>query len=185
MDELIPISNLNDYCFCPYSIYLHNVYIGSDEGEFQAKPQTTGKAAHSSVDLGKSRSDELRGMAVMSEKYGVFGRIDIYKKKEKTLVERKYQLKQIFPGHLYQLWAEYFCMIEEGYEVQKLAFYEISSKRMIYIKIPGEDEIKEFEGLLSSFRNFDLNDKIDVNPNKCRHCIYCNICDKATQDNVY
>ena len=35
-DNLIPLSMLNDYIFCPYSIYLHNIYMGTDEG----KPQS-------------------------------------------------------------------------------------------------------------------------------------------------
>lgn len=32
MDDYIPISTLNDFIFCPYSIYLHNVYMETDEG---------------------------------------------------------------------------------------------------------------------------------------------------------
>lgn len=31
MPDLIPISTLNDFIFCPYSIYLHNVYMETDE----------------------------------------------------------------------------------------------------------------------------------------------------------
>ena len=33
MDDYIAISTLNDFIFCPYSIYLHNVYMDADEGE--------------------------------------------------------------------------------------------------------------------------------------------------------
>ena len=29
--DYIHISTLNDFIFCPYSIYLHNVYMESDE----------------------------------------------------------------------------------------------------------------------------------------------------------
>ncbi len=32
MDDYISISTLNDFIFCPYSIYLHNVYMETDEG---------------------------------------------------------------------------------------------------------------------------------------------------------
>ena len=31
MNDLIAISTLNDFIFCPYSIYLHNVYMDADE----------------------------------------------------------------------------------------------------------------------------------------------------------
>lgn len=31
MIDYISISTLNDFIFCPYSIYLHNVYMETDE----------------------------------------------------------------------------------------------------------------------------------------------------------
>lgn len=34
MDDYISLSMLNDYIFCPYSIYLHNVYANTDEEVF-------------------------------------------------------------------------------------------------------------------------------------------------------
>jgi len=37
MSELIAISTLNDFIFCPYSIYLHNVYMDADEDIYHAK----------------------------------------------------------------------------------------------------------------------------------------------------
>lgn len=36
MTDYIPISTLNDFIFCPYSIYLHNVYMETDEGLYHA-----------------------------------------------------------------------------------------------------------------------------------------------------
>ena len=50
MDDYISISQLNDFVFCPYSIYLHNVYMDSDEGQYHAKPQTQGRITHESID---------------------------------------------------------------------------------------------------------------------------------------
>ena len=38
MDDYISISQLNDFIFCPYSIYLHNVYMETDEGLYHATP---------------------------------------------------------------------------------------------------------------------------------------------------
>ena len=46
MEELISISTLNDFIFCPYSIYLHNVYMDVDDSLFHAMPQITGRIAH-------------------------------------------------------------------------------------------------------------------------------------------
>lgn len=50
IDDYIAISTLNDFIFCPYSIYLHNVYMDMDEGLYHATPQTRGKIAHQSID---------------------------------------------------------------------------------------------------------------------------------------
>ena len=60
MNDYIPLSTLNDFIFCPYSIYLHSVYMESDEDLYKATPQIKGTIAHNGVDEKKSstrRSD--------------------------------------------------------------------------------------------------------------------------------
>ena len=187
MDDYIPISTLNDFSFCPYSIYLHNVYMESDEGLYHATPQTRGKIAHETIDKKKAsnRTDDLQALPIISQKYGLMGKIDIYKGKEQKLIERKYSLKKIFQGQIYQLWAQYLCMTEMGYPIQHLAFYEISTNKMIPIELPTEEQLKRFEQFLKSYRSYDPTSPLRTNTNKCRHCIYCNICDKAEEENVY
>ena len=187
MDDYIPISTLNDFIFCPYSIYLHNVYMESDEGLYHATPQTRGKIAHETIDKKKAsnRTDDLQALPIISEKYGLMGKIDIYKGQEQKLIERKYSLKKIFQGQIYQLWAQYLCMTEMGYPIQHLAFYEISTNKMIPIELPTEEQLKRFEQFLKSYRSYDPTSPLRTNTNKCRHCIYCNICDKAEEENVY
>lgn len=58
----------------------------------------------------------------MSEEYGLMGKIDIYKGREQKLIERKYQLRNIYQGQIYQLWAQYLCMKEMGYDVRAIAY---------------------------------------------------------------
>lgn len=187
MEELISISTLNDFIFCPYSIYLHNIYMYADEDLYHAVPQTRGRAVHETIDRksASTRAGDLLALPVCSEELGIIGKIDLYRKSEKLLIERKYQLKQLFKGQIYQLWAQYFCMKEMGYEVERLAFYEISTNTMLPIETPNEAEKNELMGFIQRFRNYDPNQKININPNKCAHCIYCNLCDKTDNDNVY
>ena len=66
MDNLIAISTLNDFIFCPYSIYLHNVYMETDEGVYHATPQTRGRIAHETVDKKRTsnRTDELLSLQI-------------------------------------------------------------------------------------------------------------------------
>lgn len=186
-DDYISISTLNDFIFCPYSIYLHNVYMETDDTLYHASPQTRGRIAHESVDnkTASNRSDDILALPVYSEKYHLMGKIDLYKKKENKLIERKYQLKHIYQGQLYQLWAQMFCLQEMGYEVDSIAFYETSTNKMIPVNYPGDKERQEFEQFLKRFHNYNPNDSIIANPNKCIHCVYCSLCDKTNSNNVY
>lgn len=187
MEEYISISSLNDFIFCPYSIYLHNVYMDTDEGLYHATPQTKGRIVHETIDTKKAsnRADDLQSLPVMSEEFGLMGKIDFYKGREHRLVERKYQLRNIYQGQIYQLWAQYLCMKEMGYDIESLAFYEIRTNKMIPIELPSDNQIVEFKRFLEAYRNYDPSQPLHVNENKCKHCVYCNICDKMDGENVY
>ncbi len=160
----------------------------SDETMYHATPQTQGRIAHETVDkkTASNRADDIISLPVYSEEYGLMGKIDIYKRKEKTLIERKYQLRQIYQGQIYQLWAQMLCLKEMGYEVESLAFYETSRNKMIPINMPSERDINTFKNFLACFRTFDPGSSIfSINHNKCQHCVYCNLCDKTNENNVY
>jgi len=115
VEDFIAISMLNDYIFCPYSIYLHNVYMETDESIYHAKPQTRGRIAHDAIDTKKAsnRSIDLQSLSIISERYGLTGKIDIYKGKEKKLIERKYQLKNIYRGLIKWIFSNMFRPIIE------------------------------------------------------------------------
>lgn len=187
MDDYLNISTLNDFIFCPYSIYLHNVYMEADEGMYHAVPQVKGKVSHTGIDnkTYSTRKTDVMSMPICSNQLGAVGKIDLYKADKKSLIERKYRLKQVFRGQIYQLWAQYFCLIEMGYEVESLAFYEISTNKMMPVSLPGEKELDELKMFIQQFRNFSPDTPFTINKNKCTHCIYCNLCDKTNIDNVY
>ena len=188
MDDYIPLSTLNDFIFCPYSIYLHSVYMESDEDLYKATPQTKGTIAHQGVDNknGSTRKSDIMSLAVYSDELGISGKIDVYKQDKHLLIERKNNLKRIFRGQIYQLWGQYFCLKEMGYEVEQLAFYEISTNKMIPVDIPTDVDKQELVEFIEQFKHYNpISTPIKVNSNKCIHCIYCNLCDKTGNDNVY
>jgi CRISPR-associated protein Cas4 len=187
MHTYIAISTLNDFIFCPYSIYLHNVYMGGDEELVHAVPQARGMAAHAVIDEKRygGKKDEIVGLGVYCDELGIAGKIDVYRVKEKLLIERKYQLNAIYQGQIYQLWAQYFCMVEMGYEVEELAFYAISTNKMFPVLVPTDEDKKELADFISAFKRFNPEDAISTNQNKCTHCIYCALCDKTDVENVY
>jgi CRISPR-associated protein Cas4 len=187
MNNYIIISALNSFTFCPYSIYLHNIFADSDDDIYYAQPQIKGRIAHEAVDSKRASSlkNEIQSLPVSSDELCIMGKIDVYRKEEKMLIERKYKLKQIYRGYLYQIWAQYFCMLEMGYDIEKLAFYEIQTNKMFPIDIPTDNEKQELINIIKKFRNYNLEDDFVINDNKCRHCIYCNLCDKTSVENVY
>ena len=187
MNDLIAISTLNDFIFCPYSIYLHNVYMDADEDMYHAKPQTRGRNFHEKVDAKKTstRGEIIESLSIISHELGVYGKIDVYNQVNKTLIERKYELKRLYRGQYYQLWAQYYCMLEMGYVVENIAFYEVSTHKTINVPLPGEQEKAELIRFINAYRNYNPKAPLSINPNKCSHCIYCNLCDKTDQDNVY
>ena len=186
-DDFIAISTLNDYVFCPYSIYLHNVYMDTDSDTYYAMPQILGAEAHSNVDnkTTSTKKNIIESMGIVSYKYRLIGKIDIYNGDLHLLIERKNNLKNIFIGQIYQLWAQYLCMIEMGYIVDKLCFYEISTKKYSEVTIPKGNDLNNFVIFLNKYRNFDPRNFTPSNLNKCAHCVYCGLCDKYTFENVY
>ena len=187
MKELIPISKLNDFDFCPYSIYLQNVYMDTDGDLYRAQPQTRGHNAHRKVDdkMTSTSNNVIESLPVISQELGLYGKIDVYDSAKKRLIERKFSLKNLFRGKYYQLWAQYFCLIEMGYVVNSIAFYEISTHKTIEIPVPQKEQRIELGRIIEAYLNFDPKSPINVNHNKCTHCIYCNLCDKTDEDNVY
>ena len=107
----------------------------TDEDIFKTIVQLSGTNAHKATDSkkGSSRSCDILSLPVCSNSLGLYGVIDLYRGNTATLIERKLRLNHIFRGQLYQLWGQYFCMIEMGYKVNAIAFYEISTNTILHL----------------------------------------------------
>lgn len=183
----VPISTLNDFVFCPYSIYLHGIYSQVDESLYHAAPQVRGSISHEATDNKKSssRKDDILSLPVFSDELRITGKIDLFRVSKGHLIERKYQIGTIYRGQLYQVWAQYFCLKEMGYDIKRLSFYEISTKKTIAVDIPRENELNELKQVIDKYFQYSPEKEIETNKNKCTHCIYCPLCDKTDLDNVY
>lgn len=190
METLLQISYLNDFIFCPYSIYLHQVFDNSNEVVYSAAPQQRGKTAHYDIDsFSETQNAEegtlLKGIYVVSNKLGLYGKIDTYDIKQKKLIESKYLISNIYRGYYYQLWSQYFAMIEMGFEVEYLSFYSIKESKEIGVPIPTQSNLDELRQHIRKIAHFDFSQAIKVNPNKCKHCIYASLCHKTNYEHVY
>jgi CRISPR-associated protein Cas4 len=100
------------------------------------------------------------------------GKIDIYDKETKTLIERKTKIKKIYDGYKFQLYAQYFCMKEMGYDVQKLILRSLLDNKNYEISLPNEDDIQQFEEIIKCIRNFNSEDLLYHSCPRCSNSIY-------------
>ena len=91
-------SNLNDFVFCPVSIYFHKLYGNQDNLTYQSQYQINGTKAHEKVDNKKysTRKSVKMALDVYSDEYKIVGKIDLYDEISKTLIERKKFVKKIY-----------------------------------------------------------------------------------------
>ncbi|MBP9886060.1 MAG: type V CRISPR-associated protein Cas4 [Leptospiraceae bacterium] len=182
METYIPISFLNDFIFCPRSIYFHQVHGGMSQEMYSSKEQTEGRAAHETIDerTYSTRKKVLMGTDVYCEKYNILGKIDVFDISAKKLTERKYKITKIYDGFVFQVYAQYFGLVELGYEVEKIVIHDRTHNKNYPITLPEEDKVmfEKFERLIEDIRNFDLSDpNFKANIEKCKKCVYSHLCD--------
>lgn len=178
MDSSIQISKLNDFIFCPYSVYLHSVYERFNQKTYHSTFQTVGKICHENIEQGRYTTSKLvlQGIEVYSEKYGLIGKVDIFDARIGALVERKYKIKKIFDGYKYQLYAQMFCLEEMGYQVKKLFIHSLSDNKRYSIPLPTENDVAKLKKILNDMEEWQPSLPINQNPAKCQRCIYKSLC---------
>ena len=183
MESYLMISFLNDFIFCPRSIYFHQLYGNMSTKVYHTNIQTKGLTAHKTVDSQSYSTAKtiLQGIEVYSDTYRLCGKIDTFDIKKKLLVERKKKIKVIYDGYIFQLFAQYFCLKDMGYQVDKLKLYSMDDNKSYEVNLPEHDQSMylKFKKLLTAIGEFKLTHSMSVNPNKCRSCIYNNLCDLA------
>ncbi len=181
MDNYIQISKLNDFIFCPKSIYYHSIYESFGENNYHSHFQTVGKIHHQNIDLAKySTSNKyLQGTTVYHEKLKLIGKIDIYNQENQCLIERKYSIKRIFDGYKYQIFAQYFSLREMGFGVKKLFFHSLSDNKRYPVKLPTAKDYQYLSSLCQKIQKYNLGkspQSKSTSINKCQNCIYHLLC---------
>lgn len=180
MENTISITTLNDFIFCPVSIYFHSIDSDTDTMLYHSAYQINGNASHEKVDKGEysDRKDVLQSVPVYCEKYNLMGKIDVFDIGKGRLTERKRQIKIIYDGYVFQIYAQYFSLIEMGYDVKELRLYSMVDNKVYPIKKPEEDSVmfSKFENTIRLLNEFDLKYFTQENKSKCEKCIYEPLC---------
>lgn len=182
MENYLTITTLNDFIFCPYSIYLHQIYDANKEETYHSIDQSKGKRLHDFID-NNIEVKSWKNAFVYSEKWKIYGKIDDYNPKTKELIEYKSTVAIVFQGYYYQIWAQYLCLQEMEIEVEKLAFFDFKTQNKIELPLPTAQQITQLQNHIKKVQRFDFHTEIQINSNKCMRCIYNNLCEKSTLNN--
>ncbi len=179
-EEPLIISNLNDFIFCPASIYFHSLEEDEENLLGQDSYQLNGSAVHQKPDNAEysTRKSVLQGISIYCEKYNLCGKIDVFDIESGILTERKKKIKVIYDGYVFQVYAQYFALIEMGYSVNEIRLYSFDDNKIHGIPLPEEDEtmFSKFENLISEINRFSFDNFHQNNIEKCRNCIYEPLC---------
>lgn len=184
MESYITLSYLNDFIFCPRSIYFHQLYSIYNEQNYKQKLQIAGTEAHSTIDSNtySTKTTVLQGTEVYCEKYNIVGKIDVFDIITGRLTERKKSISIIYDGYIFQVYAQFFALTEMGYRINEIFIYDISHNKNYPVLLPSENEemFQKFESLIFDLQNYQLNDTSFIpTQEKCNHCIYSPLCDKS------
>ncbi len=189
MEQYLKISFLNDFIFCPLSIYYHQLYGELSERLYYGSAQLDGKACHSAVDEKRysTHKDILQSIDIYSDEYKLCGKIDIFDTSKGLLTERKKHIENIYDGYVFQLYAQCICLREMGYIVNKIRFYSSDDNKVYEIPLPEENPemFEKFKATNEKMQNFDVNSYEPQNEEKCRHCIYNDFCDRPLVPKAY
>lgn len=183
MEQPILITWLNDYIFCPVSIYFHNLYGEKDSVSFQEASQINGTAAHSQIDSGSysTRTNIISGISVYCEEYGLIGKIDIFDKSTGVLCERKKKIKNVYDGYVFQLFGQYFALSEMGYTVKELVLRSLEDNKTYSVDLPenNTEMFEKFKRTVTEIKSIDIIAYKQSNQEKCSRCIYEPLCDSS------
>jgi len=179
-ENAILLSNINDFIFCPVSIYFHNLMEDADRMMSQSKSQIDGTYVHRAIEDGRytSRKDVLQGIEVYCEKYDLIGKIDFFDAKRGVLTERKKKVSKLYDGQIFQTYGQYFALKEMGHNVNEIRVYSMDDNKNHRIIIPEEDPdmMSKFEDTIRDMHTFNPENYIQTNPCKCSNCIYEPMC---------
>lgn len=156
MEPYIAISTINDFLYCPRSLYMHLAAGDITPASYHDVPQTHGNAAHAAVDDKRysNRKDIMQGKSIYSEKLGIQGKLDTFDVSTGELVERKAKLHKIYEGHRMQLYAQYYCLLEMGYRPEKLAFYSMDDNKKYPVPLPTEKDKARLQQIITEMQSY-------------------------------
>lgn len=188
MENPFAATLLNDFVFCPASIYFHMVDADADKMTYESHEQLQGSSLHEKTDRQEysDKSSILQGVSVYCEQFGIEGKIDIFDTESGVLTERKRKITAVYDGQVFQLYAYCYALREAGYRVNELRIYSSLDNKVYPIPLPEEDDLMnhKFVETVTRFRQFSLDSFTQTNQAKCEKCVYEPLCPYTAKEST-
>lgn len=142
--------------------------------------QINGTHSHVNSDAAaySTKKSMLQGISVYSQKYNLCGKIDTFDTDTGILTERKKNIKVIYDGYVFQIYAQYFSLKEMGYNVRELRLYSMDTNKVYKIDTPENNPTMfiRFNRLIDDINAFSFDYFKQNNEEKCNNCIYEPLC---------
>ena len=178
MHDYIQIATINDFLFCPRSIYLHSVYAQFCDDVYKSRDQKQGTFRHAASDAARysTHARYWQGREVVSHTYRMIGSIDIFDRESGVLIERKTSIRRIYDGYRYQLYAQKLCLEEMGERVNAMQLHDLTTNARYGVTLTKYDHA-DIGDILRQMRSTTPETlELQQNTNKCKRCIYRELC---------
>ena len=132
MDDIIKISNINDFIFCPVSIYFHNLYGNQEKLMFQSKYQLNGTKS-----LVCDLMEPMRPIVDYSVRKAI--NLEQCKKEDFEVYDNRWVLK-------YKMNSKYIqFLMKDILEYKDEIFVYIQKYYRFFMKMKSVEELPRFE----------------------------------------
>ena len=180
MEDSFPVSFLNDFVFCPASIYFHMVDADTEKISYESYEQLQGSAIHKCIDRAEysNNANILQGVPVYCAQYNLSGKIDLFDTVTGVLTERKRKITCLYDGQVFQRFAYCFDLREMGYAVKGLRIHSMLDNKRYPVPLPENNAgmMERFEKTVRDIQTYDLASFVQSNCKKCAGCVYEPLC---------
>lgn len=186
--NLLPITELKQWVYCPRIVYYHQVMPGVGQATFKMKEALRAQEMIENLEFrrtlreyGLENAERQFGVWLVNEKLGLSGKIDLLLKgeTEASIVDFKLTSGEVGENHRIQL-AGYAALVESmlGLPVPTTFLFRIPDNQVFPIPIIGElqQRVTEIVASIQRLREAEQIPSPAPVRTRCAECEYANYC---------
>jgi CRISPR-associated exonuclease Cas4 len=186
--ELLPVTELRQWTYCPRVVYFHQVMPGAGQMTFKMREGLRAQDLIGNLEMrrtlreyGLEGAERQFGIWLENEKLGLTGKLDLLLKGEKTaaVVDFKLTSGGVGENHRMQL-AGYALLVEAamGLSVEKTFLFRIPDNKVYTVEVTTElrARVVEVVGDIRRMKEEEMMPEATEVLARCVECEYANYC---------